>query len=235
MLTCKTEIAEYNVDGEAMQKEELFTPITVGIMGGSASGKTTFASALAEALSEFSPVVLNQDSYFRDWSEYSDAERERVITANHPDAVLWDALITDIKRLRARDAIDVPTPGTRGAQRGDEKTSVQPSDVVIVEGHLIYWSEDLRDLMDIKLFLDVDAHERVLRRMLRDVAQRGGDLEWAINWYRARCSTQFSRLHRTLQTVRRLGYPVPKRNPVALHTIVAGIRTRIQEGRVSSS
>ena len=55
---------------------------------------------------------------------------------------------------------------------------------MIVEGHLIFWSEDLRDLMDIKLFLDVDAHERVLRRMLRDVAQRGGDLEWAINWYR---------------------------------------------------
>ncbi|CAI8012211.1 Uridine kinase [Geodia barretti] len=79
-------------------------------MGGSASGKTTFAKALAEALSEFSPVVLNQDTYFRDWSEYSDAERERVITANHPDAVLWDALITDIKKLRARDAIDVPTP-----------------------------------------------------------------------------------------------------------------------------
>ena len=78
-LGCRT---EYNVD-ETMQKEELFTPITVGIMGGSASGKTTFASALAEALSEFSPVVLNQDSYFRDWSEYSDAERERVITANH--------------------------------------------------------------------------------------------------------------------------------------------------------
>ena len=69
-------------------------------------------------------------------------------------------------------------------QRGDEKASVQPSKVVIVEGHLIFWSEDLRDLMDIKLFLDVDAHERVLRRMLRDVAQRGGDLEWAINWYR---------------------------------------------------
>ena len=75
-----------------MQKEKHFTPITIGIMGGSASGKTTFAKALAEALADFSPIVLNQDSYFRDWSEYSDAERERVITANHPDAVLWDAL-----------------------------------------------------------------------------------------------------------------------------------------------
>ena len=95
-----------------MQKSEHATPITVGIMGGSASGKTTFASALAEQLSEFSPVVLNQDSYFRDWSEYSEAEREHVITANHPDAVLWDALITDIKKLRERNVIETPTPGT---------------------------------------------------------------------------------------------------------------------------
>ena len=124
---------------KTMPKPEHFTPITVGIMGGSASGKTTFASALAEQLTEFSPVVLNQDSYFRDWSEYSEAERERVITANHPDAVLWDALIADIKKLRDGDAINRPTPGTRAAQRDNEKTSVQPSNVVIVEGtpHLL--------------------------------------------------------------------------------------------------
>ena len=104
-----------------MQKEERFTPITIGIMGGSASGKTTFANALAAELMEYTPVVLNQDSYFRDWSEYSEVERERVITANHPDAVLWDALIADIKKLRNRDAIEKPTPGTRAAQRDAEK------------------------------------------------------------------------------------------------------------------
>ena len=217
-----------------MQKEASFTPITVGIMGGSASGKTTFAKALAEALAEFSPVVLNQDSYFRDWSEYSDAERERVITANHPDAVLWDALITDIKRLRARDAIDVPTPGTRRAQRGDEQTSVQPSDVVIVEGHLIFWSEDLRDLMDIKLFLDVDAHERVLRRMLRDVAQRDSDLEWAINWYRRDVLPNFPVYTEPCKQYADLVIPFQNENPVALHTLVASIRARIQENKTSS-
>ena len=217
-----------------MEKEEHFTPITVGIMGGSASGKTTFASALAEQLAEFSPVVLNQDSYFRDWSEYSEAERERVITANHPDAVLWNALITDIKKLRARDAIDVPTPGTRGAQRGDPKARVQPSDVVIVEGHLIFWSEDLRDLMDIKLFLDVDAHERVLRRMLRDVAQRGGDLEWAINWYRRDVLPNFPVYTEPCKQYADLIIPFQDENPVALQTVVASIRTQIQRNAYSS-
>ena len=210
-----------------MPKLEHFTPITVGIMGGSASGKTTFASALAEQLTEFSPVVLNQDSYFRDWSEYSEAERERVITANHPDAVLWDALIIDIKKLRDGDAIDTPTPGTRAAQRGNEKASVQPSDIVIVEGHLIFWSEDLRDLMDIKLFLDVDAHERVLRRMIRDVAQRGGDLEWCINWYRRDVLPNFPVYTEPCKQYADLVIPFQDENPVALHTLVAGIRARI--------
>ena len=104
-----------------MQKAGNFTPITVGLWAAPPLGKTTFANALAEALAEFSPIILNQDSYFRDWSEYSESERERVITANHPDAVLWDTLITDIKKLQARDAIDFPTAGTRAAQRGDEK------------------------------------------------------------------------------------------------------------------
>lgn len=217
-----------------MQKSEHATPITVGIMGGSASGKTTFASALAEQLSEFSPVVLNQDSYFRDWSEYSEAERERVITANHPDAVLWDALITDIKKLRERNVIETPTPGTRGAQRGDEKASVRPSDVVIVEGHLIFWSEALRDLMDIKLFLDVDAHERVLRRMLRDVAQRGGDLEWAINWYRRDVLPNFPVYTEPCKQYADLIIPFQDENPVALQTVVASIQTRIQGNACSS-
>ena len=212
-----------------MPKSGHFTPITVGIMGGSASGKTTFASALAEQLTEFSPVVLNQDSYFRDWSEYSEAERERVITANHPDAVLWDALIADIKKLRDGDAIVKPTPGTRAAQRDKEKTSVQPSKVVIVEGHLIFWSGDLRDLMDIKLFLDVDAHERVLRRMLRDVAQRGGDLEWAINWYRRDVLPNFPVYTEPCKQYADLIIPFQDENPVALHTLVASIRARITE------
>ncbi|MDE0468366.1 MAG: uridine kinase [Candidatus Poribacteria bacterium] len=215
-----------------MQKSEHATPITVGIMGGSASGKTTFASALAEQLAEFSPVVLNQDSYFRDWSEYSEAERERVITANHPDAVLWDALITDIKKLRERNVIETPTPGTRAAQRNDEKASVQPSEVVIVEGHLIFWSEDLRDLMDIKLFLDVDAHERVLRRMLRDVAQRGGDLEWAINWYRRDVLPNFPVYTEPCKQYADLIIPFQDENPVALHTLVAGIRDQIESRKI---
>lgn len=212
-----------------MPSEKKFTPITIGIMGGSASGKTTFANALAQQLAEFSPIVLNQDSYFRDWSEYPEPERAEVITANHPDAILWDVLLTDIAKLRAREAIETPTQGTRAAQHDEKKTRVYPSDVLIVEGHLIFWHQTLRDLMDIKLFLDVDAHERVLRRMLRDVAQRGGDLEWSINWYRRDVLPNFPIYTESCKQYADLVIPLQNRNPVALHTLVSGIRARIRE------
>lgn len=217
-----------------MKTQQHFTPTTLGIMGGSASGKTTFATLLAEQLADCAPVVLNQDTYFRDWAEYSPEEREKVITANHPDAVLWDALIEDIAKLRRREAIAVPTPGTRAAQRKNTTAHVQPSDVVIVEGHLIFWNEALRELLDIKVFLDVDAHERVLRRMLRDVAQRGGDLEWAINWYRRDVLPNFPIYTEPCKKYAELVIPFHDENPVALQMLAAGIREQIAAGRATA-
>src|SRR5689334_3874924 len=94
-------------------------PVVVGICGGSASGKTTLAAALAEALSDLRPLVLNQDRYFRDWAEFSPEEREAVVTANRPEAVLWPILIEHVRLLRAGSAIPGPPPGTRAHARGE--------------------------------------------------------------------------------------------------------------------
>lgn len=212
-----------------MAKNDTIRPITVGIMGGSASGKTTFATALAEQLADFSPITLHQDSYFRDWSEYTPEEREKVVTANHPDAVRWDVLVADIEKLRLGNPIETPAPGTRAAQRGDEKKITQPSRVVIVEGHLIYWNQHLRDLIDIKLFLDVDAHERVLRRMLRDVGTRSGNLESAISWYRRDVLPNFPIYTEPCKKYADLIIPFLNDNPIALHTVAAGIRAQLAD------
>ena len=209
-----------------MDNDHTIRPITVGIMGGSASGKTTFATALADLLSDYSPITLHQDSYFRDWSEYTPEEREKVVTANHPDAVRWEVLITDVEKLRSRNPIETPAPRTRAAHRGDEKKVIQPSDVVIVEGHLIYWNEHLRDLIDIKLFLDVDAHERVLRRMLRDVG-KSGNLEGAINWYRRDVLPNFPIYTEPCKQYADLIIPFLNDNQIALHTVAAGIRAQL--------
>ncbi|MCG9129527.1 uridine kinase [Candidatus Poribacteria bacterium] len=204
-------------------------PIIIGIMGGSASGKTTFANALSDQLTDLTPITLHQDSYFRDWSEYSPEEREKVITANHPDVVLWDVLIGDIKKLRSNLPIQTPTPGTRGAQRGDEEKTVTPSQVVIVEGHLIFWNQDLRELIDMKIFLDVDAHERVLRRMQRDVGTRSANLEGAINWYRKDVLPNFPIYTEPCKQYADLIIPYLDENLVALHTVAAGIRSQLTD------
>ena len=204
-----------------------FKPVTVGISGGSASGKTTLTNTLAEGLKEFSPVILHQDYYFRDWSEYSPEEREQVITANHPDAVRWEALLGHIRQLIARQPIETPPEGTRAFARGDAPATIQPSDLIIVEGHLILWEAALRDLMDVKLFVDVEPHERVLRRLLRDVAQRGGDLEGAVAWYRRDVIPNFSVYTEPCKAYADLVVPFLDENPVALQTLVAGLQDRI--------
>ena len=204
-----------------------FKPVTVAITGGSASGKTTFAKALAEELRTFSSVILHQDFYFKDWSEYPLEVREQVVTANHPDAVRWEALIEHIEQLINRQPIKTPIPGTRAASRGDEPVIIQACDIVIVEGHLILWDEKLRALMDVKLFIDVEPHERVLRRLLRDVAQRGGDMERAVAWYRKDVIPNFSIYTEPCKQYADLILPFLNENPVALQIIAAGIRERI--------
>ncbi len=204
-----------------------FKPVTVGISGGSASGKTTLAAVLAEALQTLSPVILHQDYYFRDWSEYPSEEREKVITANHPDAVQWESLLGHIRQLIARQPIETPPKGTRAFVRGDAPATVQPSDLIIVEGHLILWDAALRDLMDVKLYVDVEPHERVLRRLLRDVAQRGGDLERAVAWYRRDVIPNFPVYTEPCKAYADIVVPFLDENPVAVQTLVAGLRDRI--------
>ncbi|MCE2395836.1 AAA family ATPase [Candidatus Poribacteria bacterium] len=210
-----------------------FKPVTVGISGGSASGKTTLAKTLAEGLKEFSPVILHQDYYFKDWLEYPPEEREKVITANHPAAVRWEALLGHIRQLIARQPIETPPEGTRSFARGDAPATIQPSDLIIVEGHLILWEAALRDLMDVKLFVDVEPHERVLRRLLRDVAQRSGDLEGAVAWYRRDVIPNFSVYTEPCKAYADIVVPFVDENPVALQTLVAGLQDRILSRRTS--
>ena len=208
-----------------------FRPVTIGITGGSASGKTTFAKMLVEELSLFSSVTLHQDTYFKDWSVYPAEVREEMITANHPSAVCWEALIEHIQQLAANEPIETPARGTRAAARGHEPAITQPGDVVIVEGHLILWNETLRDLMDVKIFIDVDPHERVLRRLLRNADKSGSGLERAAAWYRKDVIPNFPVYTEPCKQYADLILPFHQENPVALRMIAAGIRERIMSQR----
>lgn len=159
-------------------------PIVVAIAGGSATGKTTLARALAAALEELRPVVLMQDRYFRDFAEYSIEEREKVRTANHPNALHWEAFHAALDALCAGRAITEPAKGTRPHERGEPSRAIGPAGLVLIEGLFALWDERCRTLADLRLYTDVDDDERVLRRVERDVAERGTDLEHTIAWYR---------------------------------------------------
>jgi len=202
-------------------------PVVVGVAGGSASGKTTFSKALAQSLGDVGPVTINQDSYFRDWEDYRPEEREAVRTANHPRSVLWPVLIEQVEYLLARRPIQEPAPGTGAHRRGTRSHLVEPADVIIVEGHLIFGNEKLRELMDLRIFLDVDPHERVLRRVLRDTQKGGTDLEAAVAWYRRDVlpnypvHTELTRRHADLIV------PFDILNARAVELVAAGIRAML--------
>jgi uridine kinase len=199
----------------------------VGISGGSAAGKSTLSAALASRLAEFAPVVLNQDAYFHDWSALPAGEREARMTANHPDAVRWPALLEHVALLRDGEAVPVPVKGTRAAARGDGPAQVGPTRLLIVEGHLVFGEPALRALFDLKLFLDVPPDERVLRRMYREAVERGGSLERAIAWYRRDVLPNYRLYTEPMRQFADLVLPWTEAREEVIDLIAAGIRARL--------
>jgi uridine kinase len=158
-------------------------PVLVAITGGTSSGKTTLTTALAGHLADLQPVVLSQDTYFRDFADVPEAAREAARTANRPDAVNWAALRPHLEALKRGDAVTQPAPGTRAAARGDPAQRVGPARVILLEGHLLLVDERVRELADLKVFLDCDVEVRVLRRIARDTSRPNASLERALAWY----------------------------------------------------
>lgn len=203
-------------------------PIVIGISGGSAAGKTTFTEMLSKALTEYDPVVLNQDRYFRDWSILPEDQREKERTANHPRAVVWQQLVGHVEALRAGQEIEMPAPGTGRYARGEKAERLCAGRLIMVEGHLIFGHEALRDLMDVKLFLEVDAHERVLRRMLRNT-KTGMPLENAVAWYRRDVIPNFPVYTEATRQYADLIVPFEGKVQTAVDVVVNGVRGMILE------
>ena len=158
-------------------------PIVVAIAGGSATGKSTLARLLAEELADLTPVILNQDRYFRDFAELSEEERERQRTANHPNAVNWPAYHLAFAALLNGEVAIEPAEGTRARQR-EQPHPIGPAGVLLVEGLFALWDEPTRDASDLRLYLEIDDDERVLRRIHRDIAERNATVEGVITWFR---------------------------------------------------
>ncbi len=147
-------------------------PLVLGIAGGSGSGKSTIARSILEALPEGTGVLLQQDHYYRSQSHLPIEQRERV-NYDHPDALELDLLAEHVDSLRAGKSITRPTYDFTIHDRAKEGLRIEPTRVVVVEGILVLADERLRSRFEVKLFVDTDADIRLMRRIRRDLEQRG--------------------------------------------------------------
>jgi uridine kinase len=150
---------------------ELKRPLVVGIAGGTGSGKTTVAHKLALAMAGRS-VTIEHDAYYRDQSHLPLTERA-AINYDHPSSLESPLLVEHLRELRAGRAVDVPSYDFATHTRRAERRRVEPARVIIVEGILVFTEPSLRELMDVKIFVDTDPDIRLMRRIRRDLEQRG--------------------------------------------------------------
>ena len=154
----------------------------IGIAGGSGSGKTTVTDEIMKNLEGHSVALLAQDYYYKDQSHLSFEERLET-NYDHPFAFDNDLLIQNLLDLRSGKLVEVPTYDYKSHTRSEETIAFEPKDVIIVEGIFALENKTLRDLMDVKIYVDTDADLRILRRLLRDTEERGRTMESVVNQY----------------------------------------------------
>lgn len=157
-------------------------PFVIGIAGGTGSGKTTVARRIYDSLHLDSAVFLDHDSYYRELDHLPMEERRRV-NFDHPDSLDNDLLVEHLQRLLEREPIDKPVYDFAAHTRAGTTVRIEPRDVILVEGILIFVDPRLRDLFDLKIFVDTEADVRFIRRMRRDLELRGRNVESVIEQY----------------------------------------------------
>ena len=155
----------------------------IGIAGGSGSGKTSVVKEIIKSLPKESVIALSQDSYYNDYGNLTQAEREKV-NFDHPSAIEFSLLNKHIQELKSGKSIEVPTYSYVTCRRGTDTVLISPSKALIVEGILIFTDQELCNMMDLKVFVDTESDERLIRIISRDVQERGRDLEKSIRHYK---------------------------------------------------
>ena len=154
----------------------------IGIAGGTGSGKTTVVKKIVEALPPHFVAVVPLDSYYNDTSHMTEKQR-RAINFDHPDAFDWQLLVKHVDLLRNGEAVEQPTYSYLKCNREKETVHVEPKPVIIIEGIMALLNKQLREMMDLKIFVDTDSDERLIRNIQRDCVERGRTVEMVIDRY----------------------------------------------------
>ena len=197
--------------------------LVIGIAGGSGSGKTTVVKAITDKLSEDKVVVIPQDSYYKDSSDLSDEEK-RNHNFDHPDAIEWDLLCEQLKALKEGKSVEQPIYSFISCTRSKTETKhVEPAEIIIIEGILIFTCPELRDQMDIKIFVDADDDDRLMRVMARDILERGKTVETVIQRYSRTVKPMFLQFIEPSKRYADVIIPQGGHNKVAIDVISATI------------
>jgi len=205
--------------------------LVIGIAGGSGSGKTTVVKAINNKLSDEQVVVIPQDSYYKDIGDLSDAEK-RSYNFDHPDAIDWDLLCRHLSELKQGKTIEQPVYSYISCSRSKtEKVIVKPADVIIIEGILIFSCKKLREQMDIKIFVDADDDDRLMRVMERDISERGKDVHWVIERYSNTVKPMFLQFIEPSKRYADVIIPQGGHNKVGIDVIMATIEKALQKNQ----
>ena len=203
--------------------------LIIGIAGGSGSGKTTVVREIARRMSPHEHVtVIPQDSYYKDQGHLSMEERQ-ALNFDHPDSIDWTLLVKQLKELKAGKAIDQPTYSYITCTRQAETVHVEPSDIIIVEGILIFTCKELMRELDIKVFVDADDDDRLMRVITRDIVERGKNVEWVIDRYTKTVKPMYLQFIAPSKRYADIIVPQGGHNKVAINVLLSGIRKMAKE------
>jgi len=203
-------------------------PLVFGIAGGTGSGKTTIADYILKTVGPEKIVFLPHDAYYRDQTGLTQEERARV-NFDHPSSLETELLIEHVTKLRNGESIQLPSYDFKTHTRTQETTTIKPQPIIVIEGILIFVEPELRDLFDLKIYVDTDADIRFIRRLKRDIEERGRTTESVINQYLETVRPMHLEFVEPSKRYASVIIPEGGYNTVALDLIVARIESMLQE------
>ena len=200
--------------------------LIIGIAGGTGSGKTTVVNQIIEELKNEEVDVISQDSYYQDTSHLTYEQRTR-INFDHPKSIDFDLLVSHLKDLKTGKNIQQPVYSFKEHNRTGETITIEPRKVIIVEGILILTHPDIREMFDIKIYVHADSDERLIRRLKRDIAERGRDLEEVLNRYQTTLKPMHQQFIEPTKEFADIIIPTNRYNTVAIDIVQTIIRQRL--------
>jgi uridine kinase len=200
--------------------------LIIGLAGGTGSGKTTVVHQIMTELPDTEVGVISQDSYYKETTNLSFDERA-LINFDHPRSIDFELLVRHLKALKAGETIDQPVYSFIQHNRTDDTVSTHPRKVMIVEGILILTNPELRELFDIKIFVHADSDERLVRRLKRDISERGRDIDEVLNRYQNTLKPMHEQFIEPSKAFADIIIPNDKYNTVAIDVVRAVINQRI--------